>query len=265
MTRRLFLMLVLGVACVQGAIAQTPTVVQPVITPPAGPAPAPVTPTPVSPAPVVPVTPSLAPPAPASGPPIRPVTPRSPQPTTTITVPPPAPAPAPTAQPAWWRMPLQYDSYDDETQNFGMRPTGTIRVNSYEGPTPNTITGAHTITTPQLRDVLASPNPPLLIDVLGGNPQDSLPGAILFSQAGTGNSYGDQVQQRLAGHLAQLTHNNLRAPIVFFCLSKTCWLSHNAAVRAVALGYTNVMWYRGGRNAWMAAGLPMEPVFATPF
>jgi PQQ-dependent catabolism-associated CXXCW motif protein len=160
---------------------------------------------------------------------------------------------------------LQSDSYDNETQNFGLRPIATIRVNNYEGPTPNTITGARTITTPQLRELLASANPPVLIDVLGGNPQTSLPGAILFTPAGFGNSYGDQVQQRLAGHLAQLTHNNLRAPIVFFCLSKTCWLSHNAAVRAVALGYTNVLWYRGGRNAWIAAQLPMEPVFATPF
>lgn len=261
MAKRAFWLLVLGLACVQGAVAQTPTVVQPVITPPPNAAPAPVAPSPVLPVPVTPVTPTIAPPAPAPGPPIRPAAPKLPPPASAMTVPP----PAPPAQPAWWRMPLQSDSYDDETQNFGLRPTATIRIKNYEGPTPTTITGAHTITTPQLRDLLASANPPLLIDVLGGSPQDSLPGAVLFTQAGLGNSYSDQVQQRLAGHLAQLTHGNLRAPIVFFCLSKTCWLSHNAAVRAVALGYSNVLWYRGGRNAWIAAGLPMEPVFATPF
>ena len=33
---------------------------------------------------------------------------------------------------------------------------------------------------------------------------------------------------------------------------------------AVALGYTHVYWYRGGRDAWQAAWLAMEPVQATP-
>jgi hypothetical protein len=28
------------------------------------------------------------------------------------------------------------------------------------------------------------------------------------------------------------------------------------ALRLVALGYTNVNWYRGGREAWEVAGLP---------
>lgn len=249
MGKRGFLLVVVATACAQAAAhAQTPTVVQPVITPSPQ---APPSAAPVAPAVVTPVAPMLAAPA-------------APAPNLTIPKSPPLP-PARAAQPAWWHTPLQYASYDGETQNFGLRPTATIRVGNYEGPTPTRIIGAHTITTPQLRDLLASPNPPLLIDVLGGNPQNSLPGAILFTQAGLGNSYGDQVQQRLAGHLAQLTHGNLRTPIVFFCLSKTCWLSHNATVRAVALGYTNVLWYRGGRDAWIAAGLPMEPVYATPF
>jgi rhodanese-related sulfurtransferase len=52
---------------------------------------------------------------------------------------------------------------------------------------------------------------------------------------------------------------------VLFCLSKTCWLSHNAAVRAVALGYRKVFWCRGGREAWVAAGLAMEPVHPLAF
>ena len=239
--------------------AQTPAVVQPVITPPP-PAPA----APAAPAVVMPVTPAPASAAPAANSSPLPKQPALRPPPATATMAPPVP-PSRPAGPAWWRMPLQYSSYDGETQNFGLRPTATIRVNNYEGPTPTVIMGARTITTPQLRDMLASSNPPLLIDVLGGNPQNSLPGAILFTLAGLGNSLSDQVQQRLSMHLAQLTQGEWRAPIVFFCLSKTCWLSHNAAVRAVALGYTDVMWYRGGRNAWMAAGLPMEPATPTPF
>ena len=50
------------------------------------------------------------------------------------------------------------------------------------------------------------------------------------------------------------------SPIVFYCLSWECWLSYNAAMRAVALGYKNVFWYRGGYYSWFAAGLPLELV-----
>ena len=34
----------------------------------------------------------------------------------------------------------------------------------------------------------------------------------------------------------------------------------NLALRLVALGYTEVYWYRGGREAWLAAGLPVAHV-----
>ena len=46
--------------------------------------------------------------------------------------------------------------------------------------------------------------------------------------------------------------------MIFFCLSAECWLSHNAALRATALGYANILWYRGGIEAWQQAGLPTE-------
>jgi rhodanese-related sulfurtransferase len=45
-------------------------------------------------------------------------------------------------------------------------------------------------------------------------------------------------------------------PVGVFCVSAECWLSVNAALRLRALGYTNVQWYRGGIEAWMAAKLP---------
>jgi rhodanese-related sulfurtransferase len=46
------------------------------------------------------------------------------------------------------------------------------------------------------------------------------------------------------------------APVVFYCVGSQSWHSVNAAMRAVRAGYTNVMWYRGGIQAWQAAGLP---------
>jgi len=52
--------------------------------------------------------------------------------------------------------------------------------------------------------------------------------------------------------------------MVFFCVDPECWLSYNAALRAIGLGYTGVMWYRGGIAAWRAAQKPMaqsDPFF----
>ena len=36
------------------------------------------------------------------------------------------------------------------------------------------------------------------------------------------------------------------------------------AAGALAAGYSNVIWYRGGINAWMAAGLPTGQPSAGP-
>ena len=44
--------------------------------------------------------------------------------------------------------------------------------------------------------------------------------------------------------------------MVFFCHDGTCPMSYNLAQAAISAGYSNVLWYRGGINAWMAAGLP---------
>jgi len=168
------------------------------------------------------------------------------------------------AQP-WQQVVLTAPAYDNETQDFGIPPTNTIRTGNYDAPTPTQIAGASVITTPQLRDMLVSQKSTVLIDVLGGNQTVSLPGAVWLRGAGLGTSFNDAVQQRLAARLAELTGGDKTRPVVFFCLSRTCWLSHNAALRAVASGYSNVRWYRGGRRAWEAAELAMEPVPASSF
>jgi adenylate cyclase len=38
---------------------------------------------------------------------------------------------------------------------------------------------------------------------------------------------------------------------------------HNLALRLVAMGYTNVYWYRGGREMWEVNGLPETELTAT--
>ena len=58
----------------------------------------------------------------------------------------------------------------------------------------------------------------------------------------------------MVGRLDEVTGGDKAKPVVFYCLSQMCWLSYNAAMRAVEAGYTNVLWYRGGIESWKAAG-----------
>jgi len=54
-------------------------------------------------------------------------------------------------------------------------------------------------------------------------------------------------------NLEMLTKGDKAKPLVFFCL-KNCWMSWNAAKRALSYGYTNVNWYRDGSDGWQEIG-----------
>jgi PQQ-dependent catabolism-associated CXXCW motif protein len=151
-------------------------------------------------------------------------------------------------------------TFADETVDYGVPPTNTLHLRDFDAPTPTHIEGAHTITTIELENMLASDHPPALIDVIGGEQTVSLPNAVWLRDAGVGRHLDDDVQAWFDLHLSQLTGGDKSHPLVFFCASRMCWLAHNATLRALDLGYTNVSWYRGGRDAWQAAGLPMTQV-----
>jgi len=146
--------------------------------------------------------------------------------------------------------------YADETRDWGVAPTDRLRQPPYHAPTPLQVPGARTVQTRQLQALLAGPQAPLLIDVLSEPGHVTLAGAVWISGAGLGTNFLDPVQSVLVPLLAQLTRGDKARPLVFFCAGPQCWLSYNAALRAVAAGYGRVYWYRGGVEAWTAAGLP---------
>lgn len=51
---------------------------------------------------------------------------------------------------------------------------------------------------------------------------------------------------------------DLDAEIVVYCTSETCDSSVQTGQRLLALGYTNVRHYVGGKTDWVRAGLPLE-------
>jgi adenylate cyclase len=72
----------------------------------------------------------------------------------------------------------------------------------------------------------------------------------------TGGSYTDTAQDQLRSKLHALTGGDLSRPIVAVGWNSEHFDGRNLALRLAALGYTQVYWYRGGREAWEVANLP---------
>ena len=151
----------------------------------------------------------------------------------------------------------------NEDVDYGVPPVSALRTSDFHAPTPREVPGAKTIGTSALRDSLRAEPQPLLFDVLGGDVHQSLPGAIWLPGAGRGQSFTDTIQARFAQALEAAAKGDRKRVLVFFCQGPECWLSYNAALRAVRLGYETVYWYRGGIEAWIAAGGDLAPMKLT--
>jgi adenylate cyclase len=123
------------------------------------------------------------------------------------------------------------------------------------GHTPTTAPGATTIRTGELVNLLARLKP-ILIDSALDTWCQSIPNAIGLQGTGHGADFSDTVQNRFHRKMENLTKGDLLAPIVVFCVNSERFTGYNLALRLVALGYTQVYWYRGGVEAWQVNGLP---------
>jgi len=148
------------------------------------------------------------------------------------------------------------------------------RHEDYRAPTPVTLRGARVIGTEEAEQIWRSrsasfvdvmPRPPRPRNLPQGTlwrdkPRSNIPGSIWLPDTGYGElapSMADYfergVEKAALGDRARL--------LVVYCLAD-CWMSWNAAKRALELGYTNVLWYPDGTDGWFAALLPLED--ATP-
>jgi TolB-like protein/DNA-binding winged helix-turn-helix (wHTH) protein/tetratricopeptide (TPR) repeat protein len=140
----------------------------------------------------------------------------------------------------------------DEDADPGL-PSDDRLQPSNEAPTPTTAPGVHTIRTPDLTQLIQQRHP-LVLDTT--NWGQSIPGAVGLWGAGIGGSTSDHFQERLARKMQQLTGGDRTMPVVAMGFNSERYQGRNLALRLVALGYTEVYWYRGGREAWQVAGLP---------
>ena len=148
----------------------------------------------------------------------------------------------------------------DENADFGVPADAELHPNLV-GYTPTTAPGAGTIRTDELVRLLEA-GKPLALDTLHYSWGRSLPGAIGLQDAGIGGSFTDRAQAQLQNKLQDLTHGDRVRPIVAVGWNAERFDGRNLALRLVAMGFSNVYWYRGGREAWEANGLPeaeLEP------
>lgn len=151
-----------------------------------------------------------------------------------------------------------------------------FRMSDYRAPTPHTVPGATTVGTDRVRE-MAGNGQAILIDVYPSPPRPAtlptnavwmpkarrtIPGAAWLPNVGYG-ALPDGMERHFRDSLDRLTQGDLGRPIVFFC-EPECWMSWNAALRAVGYGYRAVHYYPEGVGGWTAAGLPLEPAQPEP-
>jgi quinoprotein dehydrogenase-associated probable ABC transporter substrate-binding protein/PQQ-dependent catabolism-associated CXXCW motif protein len=154
-------------------------------------------------------------------------------------------------------------------------PAG-FRLGDYRAPVPAKLAGAAVVDTAELQALLAE-QAPILIDVLPAPPppddrggariwrgqeRANIPGSVWLANVGFGE-LAPEVERYFADNLTRMTTGDPSRRLVFYCQAE-CWMSWNAAKRALALGYRDVAWYPEGTDGWAAAGLPLEPAAPLP-
>lgn len=92
-------------------------------------------------------------------------------------------------------------------------------------------------------------------------PHGSIPGALWLPNTGYAELAPETLDYLRSG-LEAVTQGDPSAPVVIFC-KRDCWMSWNAARRAVEFGYTRVFWYPDGVDGWSENGWSLET--AQPF
>jgi PQQ-dependent catabolism-associated CXXCW motif protein len=152
----------------------------------------------------------------------------------------------------------------------GIPEPDSYRTDNYRAPVPATLKGARVVTTEDAEaiwhagsavfiDVLPhAPKPPNLPPdtVWRDKPRFNIPGSVWLPDTGYG-ALAVPTEDYLRTGLSRATRSDRTKLLVFYCQAN-CWMSWNAAKRALSIGYTNVAWYPDGTDGWQQADLPVE-------
>jgi PQQ-dependent catabolism-associated CXXCW motif protein len=143
------------------------------------------------------------------------------------------------------------------------------RSDDYRAPVPATLAGARVLGTPEAEAIWRSgsgvfvdvlPRPPKPANLPAGTiwrdkPRLNIPGSIWLPDTGYGE-LAPATETYFRHGLLKATGGSKAKLIVIYCQAD-CWMSWNAAKRALSFGYTNVAWYPEGTDGWQRAELPM--------
>ncbi len=153
-------------------------------------------------------------------------------------------------------------------QENSPEPEG-YRTDNYRAPVPSTLAGARVLSTEQAEAVWRS-GAGVFIDVLPRAPKPqnlpagtvwrdkprlNIPGSTWLPDTGYG-TLAAAVEDYLRQGLARASGGDKAKLLVIYCQAD-CWMSWNAAKRALSLGYSNVAWYPQGTDGWQRANLPL--------
>jgi len=145
----------------------------------------------------------------------------------------------------------------DEDADSGIPSTSKLQDFAHLfDATPMSIPGGRMVRTPDVIATLAA-GKPLVLSTADNTP--TIPGTIYVEVPATGNLQ-DMWQAHLARMMQELTAGDLNRSIIVFSHNINRWAGRNLALRLIALGYTNVDWYRGGWEAWEAGGTTRGPL-----
>jgi PQQ-dependent catabolism-associated CXXCW motif protein len=150
------------------------------------------------------------------------------------------------------------------------------RADNFRTPTPATLKGARVVTTAEAEEIWKGgaaifidvlPQPPRPKNLPAGTiwherPRLNIPGSTWLPDTGYG-ALAAPMEDYLRGNLARLTGGDQGKMLVIYCL-RDCWMSWNAAKRAMAMGYRNVVWYPDGTDGWEDALLTLAPCKPEP-
>jgi PQQ-dependent catabolism-associated CXXCW motif protein len=153
-------------------------------------------------------------------------------------------------------------------------PTG-YRMENYRSPVPRTLQGAQVVTTQEAAalweqkhvvffDVMPRPPKPDKLPagtIWRDKARRNIPGSVWLPNVGYGAIPKETADYFRAGLDAHTGGDKARM-ILFYCMTD-CWMSWNAAKRAIGLGYRAVVWYPLGADGWEGKNLPL--VEAKPY
>lgn len=140
------------------------------------------------------------------------------------------------------------------------------RLEDYDAEVPLGLEGAKRVTAVEVL-ALSRVEDSVIIDVIPAHrrpdflPENQLwfpvdhkgvPGALWLPDTGFG-TLSPVTEKYFRDHLTDATGGNLDTHLTFYCRID-CWMSWNAAKRALSYGYTNVYWFADGVDDWFFEG-----------